>query len=819
MLEAIRRDLRFAARGLWRSPGFTAITVATLALGIGANTAIFSVVNAVLLRPLAYRDPAQLVALRGVVEVRGLNDVRNSAPEYQDFRSEIPALTDVAAAWPISINLTALGDPERIQAAVVSSNYFQVLGTAPALGRDFSADDDQGRIGYVVIISWDLFQQRFGGDRSVIGKTVRLDDDPMTIIGVMPPGFRHPLENGASPMEVWCPVELGNTDPQFIGDRRARVFEVIGRLTPGATVTEAQAQLDALSTRLESRYPDVYPPALGWRAAALPLSERVVGDVRPALLVLLGAVAFVLLIGCANVANLMLARATGRAREIAIRTALGGDRLRLVRQLLTESLLLAALGGALGLLVAVWGTSALGRLAALYLPRAREIAIDGPVLAFTAVLILVTGIAFGLFPALQASRPDLQDVLKDSAKGSAGGGRTRMRAVLVVAEVAVALVLLAGAGLLLRSFQRLVAVDPGFDPERLLTMQVWLPVPNDNAKGRYFTQEQRVGFYDRAVAAVRQMPGVTGAALVSRLPYSGRNDARFKIEGRPVSDAQLLPSAEVRLVSPDYFRTMAIPVLQGEIMPDGVDSLSSTYAMVNRTLAEREWKGQSPIGQRIQLVGFGGPTATIVGVVNDVRQGAPDQPPLPEFYLSYRLVAGQEMSLVVRTAGDPDALADRVVQSIRSVDPTQPVFGVKSMTRLLANAEAERRFSLLLLSLFAAIALLLSSLGIYGVMAYSTSQRRHEIGIRMALGAATPDVLRLVLQQGMRLVLLGLAIGLFGAWALSRVLAGQLYGISARDPFTYAAVALLLGTVAFTATWLPARRATRVDPMISLRSE
>jgi len=410
-------------------------------------------------------------------------------------------------------------------------------------------------------------------------------------------------------------------------------------------------------------------------------------------------------------------------------------------------------------------------------------------------------------------------VLKDSAKGSAGGGRTRMRAVLVVAEVAVALVLLAGAGLLLRSFQRLVAVDPGFDPERLLTMQVWLPVPNDNAKGRYFTQEQRVGFYDRAVAAVRQVPGVTAAALVSRLPYSGRNDARFKIEGRPVSDAQLLPSAEVRLVSPDYFRTMAIPVLQGETMPDGVDSLSSTYAMVNRTLAEREWKGQSPIGQRIQLVGFGGPTATIVGVVNDVRQGAPDQPPLPEFYLSYRLVAGQEMSLVVRTAGDPDALADRVVQSIRSVDPTQPVFGVKSMTRLLANAEAERRFSLLLLSLFAAIALLLSSLGIYGVMAYSTSQRRHEIGIRMALGAATPDVLRLVLQQGMRLVLLGLAIGLFGAWALSRVLAGQLYGISARDPFTYAAVALLLGTVAFTATWLPARRATRVDPMISLRSE
>ena len=407
-----------------------------------------------------------------------------------------------------------------------------------------------------------------------------------------------------------------------------------------------------------------------------------------------------------------------------------------------------------------------------------------------------------------------------------GSGSTATPASAIFLAI-LSVVLLAGAGLLLRSFQRLVAVDPGFDPERLLTMQVWLPVPNDNAKGRYFSQEQRVGFYDRAVAAVRQVPGVTGVALVSRLPYGRRADARFKIEGRPVSDAQLLPSAEVRLVSPDYFRTMAIPVLQGEAMPDGVDSLSSTYALVNRTLAEREWKGQSPIGQRLQLVGFGRvafadrerPSVTIVGVVNDVRQGAPDQPPLPEFYLSYRLLAGQEMSLVVRTAGDPDALADRVVRSIRSVDPTQPVFGVKSMTRLLANAEAERRFSLLLLSLFAAIALLLSSLGIYGVMAYSTSQRRHEIGIRMALGAATPDVLRLVLRQGMRLVLLGLAIGLFGAWGLSRVLAGQLYGISARDPFTYAAVALLLGTVAFAATWLPARRATRVDPMISLRSE
>ena len=820
MMDAVRGDLRFAARGLLRSPGFTLITVATLALGIGANTAIFSVVNAVLLRPLAYRQPEQLVALRGVVEVRGLDDVRNSAPEYRDFRREVPALADAVGAWPININLTGLGDPERIQAAVVSSNYFRVLGAPPALGRDFTEDDDQGRIGYVTIISWDLWQRRFGGDRGIIGKTVQLDDDPMTIIGVAPRGFRHPLENGASPMELWAPIDLENDDPQLIGSRQARVLEVFGRLRPGATVAEAQAQLDALTGRLATRYPQDYPASLGWRASAIPLAERVVGDVRPALFVLLGAVAFVLLIGCANVANLMLARATARGREIAIRTALGGGRRRLIRQLLTESLLLAAVGGGLGLLLAVWGTSALGRLAAIYLPRASEIGIDGPVLGFTAVLILVTGIAFGLLPALQASRPDLQSVLKESGKAtSAGAPRTRVRATLVVVEVAVALMLLAGAGLLLRSFERLVALDPGFNPQRLLTLQVWLPWPNDPQKGRYFTREQRLGFFDRALAAVRQVPGVRDAALVSRLPYRGRTDFRFQIEGRPAAEPQLLPTAELRMVSPEYLRTMEIPIIQGEPLPAATDSLSSLYAMVNRTLARQEWAGRSPVGQRVQVLGPQGPWLTITGVVGDVRQASPDLPPRPELYVSHRLNPGQEMSLVIRTSGDPDALSSAVTRAVRSADPEQPVFGVMSMEHLLADASAERRFSLLLLTLFAGIALLLSSIGIYGVMAYTTSQRRHEIGIRMALGAASPDVLGLVLRQGMRLVLLGLGAGLFGAWALSRVLAGQLYGISPRDPLTYASVAALLGAVAFAATWIPARRATRVDPMISLRSE
>jgi predicted permease len=537
--------------------------------------------------------------------------------------------------------------------------------------------------------------------------------------------------------------------------------------------------------------------------------------------VLLGAVAFVLLIACANVANLMLARATGRGREIAIRTALGGSRRRLVRQLLTESLLLAFVGGALGLLLAVWGTHALGRLTTHYLPRAREIGIDPPVLAFTVVLVLVTGIAFGLLPALHASNPDLQSVLKESGKSaSAGAPRTRVRAVLVVVEVAVALMLLAGAGLLLRSFERLVALDPGFDPDRLLTLQVWLPWPNNPEKGRYFTREQRLGFYDRALESVRQVPGVRDAAVVSRLPFSGQAGIRIRIEGRPVAEDQLLPRAEFRVLSPEYFRTMAIPILQGEGFPPGADSLSSLYAVVNRALAEQEWPDRSPIGQRIQLTGgYNTPWLTITGVVADVRQAAPDLPARPELYVSNRLTGWQNMAFVVRTGGDPEAMAGAVVRAVRSVDPSQPVFGVMSMERLLGNASAERRFSLLLLTLFAGIALLLSSIGIYGVMAYTTGQRRHEIGIRMALGAASPDVLRLVLRQGMRLVALGLAIGLFGAWSLSRVLAGQLYGISPRDPTTYLAVAVLLGTVACAATWLPARRATPVDPKLSLRSE
>ncbi|HYC32823.1 MAG TPA: ABC transporter permease, partial [Gemmatimonadales bacterium] len=673
-MDALWLDLRYALRSLARSPAFAAVAALTLALGIGANTAIFSVVYSVLLRPLAYRDPQQLVSIRATFAGTGTRDIPASQPEYQDYRQEVTALSDLAAVYPININLTGLGEPQRIQAAVVSDNYFKLLGVAPELGRDFTADDDGGRIGYVVIISHDLWRRRFGGDPGVIGKTIRLDDDPMTIVGIMPSGFRHVLESGASPMEVWAPIALDNPDPNFFNSRNARVYDLIGRLKPGKTVEDAGTELSLLTARLRERYPQAYPIGQGWQPVVEPLAEQAVGEARPALLVLLGAVGFVLLIGCANVANLLLARATAREREIAVRTALGGSQTRLVRQLLTESLVLAVIGGALGLVLAAWGASALGRLAELYLPRAREIELSLPVLGFTAFLILLTGVGFGLIPALQASRPDLQGVLKDAARGgSAGGRRTRMRAVLVVAEVATALMLLAGAGLLLRSFQRLMAVEHGFDPERLLTLQVWLPVPNDNANGRFFSHPQRLAFYDRALAAVQAVPGVRDAALTSVLPFKGRAGTGFYVEGRPVPADQPVPRAEFRMVSPNYFSTMGIPMLSGDGLPAVSDSLSGGKVVVNQSLAQSYWPGEDPIGRRIRIFNPQGPLMTVVGVSGDVSQTTLTDPPVPEIYVPHQMFTGQEMAMVVRTADDPERLGSTVTAAIREVDPEQPV--------------------------------------------------------------------------------------------------------------------------------------------------
>jgi putative ABC transport system permease protein len=819
-VSGLLQDLRFAIRTLARAPGFTLVAVLTLALGIGANTAIFSVIHTVLLRPLAYVEPQQLVALRGLVTVRGFNEINSSAPEFKNYRDDLPSMEDAAAVWPININLTGIGVPERVQSAVVSHNYFDVLGIKPMLGRTFTPHDAGGRFGYVALISYSLWQRRFNGDSSVIGRAVRMDDDPMEVIGVMPPGFRHPTDRGASPMEMWGVVDLDNPDPTFVNIRGMRPLEVIGRLKPGVTIEQARAELEVLTARLKRDFPGDYPAAHGWKASLIPLTERVTGEVRPALLMLLGAVGLVLLIACVNVANLLLSRAMGRTREIAIRTALGSSRGRLVRQLLTESVVLAVLGGVLGVLIALEGTAALGSLAKLYLPRAGDIGIDGWVLGFTALLSVTTGVAFGLLPALQSSRADLQMGLKEGGRNASGGrSRTRMRATLVVSEIALAVVLVAGAGLLLRSFQRLIAVEPGFEPARVLALQIWLSIPNDAPKGRFYTEHQRREFFGRLREAMSTAPGVRDAAIVSWLPFRGPRPASVVIEGRPLAPDAPPQWTEIRAISSTYFATMGIPILRGQGLPPLDDSASAPTVAINQAFADRYLPDEDPIGRRIRIGGDAAPWVTIVGVVGSIRQISLETPAREEVYISYRRWTPHETAFVVRTAGRPEDSQVAVLKAIRSVDPEQPVFGIMPMEQLLADAGAPRRFSLLLLTLFAAIALLLSAIGIYGVMAYSTAQRQHEMGIRLALGAQPRDVLGLVVGQGMRLVALGLAIGLTGAWAFSRVLTRQLFEITASDPVTYIGAAALLGLVALAANFVPARRASRTNPLTSIRAE
>ncbi len=817
MRETLWRDCRYAFRSLTRSPGFTVIAALTLAFGIGANTAIFSVVNAVLLRPLGYRNPEQLVALSPTLASQPNAFLQVSAPEYQDFKRELKSFSGFAASWSIDLNVAGNGASERLQGALTSDGYFTTLEAKPMLGRPVTPADAGGRIGYVALISYEFWQRRFGGSPSAIGQQLRMDDDPITVVGVMPRGFRHPVENTGSRVDIWVPIDIDSPDPQFVNARNARVFDVVARLNPGTTLVQAQADLDRVTALVRAQFPDVYRAGQGWQVKAQPLAEKVVGNVRPALLVLLGAVGFVLLISCLNVANLTLARASAREREVAIRTALGGTPRQLAGQMLTESLMLAMLGGVLGLIVATVGTMALSRLTVLYLPRAHEIGIDGTVLLFTAGLVLVTGLGFGLTPALGAARANLQTTLKETGRGSSAGGKgLRLRAVLVVAEVAFALVLLAGATLLIRSFTRLVAVEPGFDPGNLLTMQVWLSVQNKPEEGKYFTPAQKLAFYDRVRDQIRQVPGVVSMGFTSRLPLRGQQGISFDVEGQPVDPDQPRPSAERRTVSASYFPTMGIPILQGQNFSELADSGAPLQVMINQTLAKRYWPDEDPIGRRVKL---GQNFATIAGVVGDVHDVGLERPVRETMYLPYRVAVPQQIAIVVRTASRPEELSRQLVAAIRSVDPEQPVFAISPMTQVIDDATAARRFTLLLLSLFAGVALMLAGIGIYGVISHATEQRRQEIGIRRALGADAFNVFGLILKAGLLLVGVGLVIGIAGAWLLSQVLASQLFGVGAHDPVTFLLVPAVLLGVSLLALYLPARRALQVHPMTALRSE
>jgi predicted permease len=823
-MTSLAQDLRYAARTFRKNPGFAAIAVATLALGIGASCAIYTVVHSVLLKPLPFRDPGRLVRVTSDLTGQGLSDAGLSYPELSDYRGRSGLFTDISGVFPINANLTDGNRPERVEALLVDVNYFSMLGVEASLGRLFRPEDYRQGIAEVGVISDGLWRRRYGADRGVIGKTFRLDNDTYTILGVLPPVFRHPGRVMQTDVDVWCPAGWIASPFSDRPIRNAYFLQgAIARLAPGVSVEQARARLATLGAALAAEYPNDYPKTAGWVPRLSSLQEDLVGKSRPALLVLLGAVGFVLLIACANVANLLLARASGRRREIAVRRALGASRARLVAQLLTESVLLSLVGGGLGLALGVWGVELLLKIAPAALPRTGEIGVDVPVLAFAFLLSAATGLLFGMAPAIQSSGSELNETLKESARGSTGArGGNRLRGLLVVGEFALALVLLIGAGLLLKSFWRLQRVDPGFDGSNVLTASVWLPQPNKPETGPYFLHPPRALLYRRILSSLGRLPGVRSAGGVSVLPLSNqRPTIRFAIEGR-AADAGGTGTAESFLASPGYFPTMRISLVRGRFFTDAEDEKSVAVAVVNEAFEKRFFPGEDPIGRRVQgsaLRGQQPPWTTIVGIVADVKTRALDAAARPQLYRSLWQSSNLQLAFVVKSGAAAAGLAPAVGREVRAADSDLPVFAVRPMEEILSAAVAPRRFALDLLALFAAVALSLAAVGVYGVMAYTVSQRVHEIGIRMALGARRRDVFGLVLGQGFRLTVLGVVLGLAGALALTRGLSALLYDVGPRDPLTYAGIAALLCLVSLAACCVPARRATRLDPMAALRTE
>ena len=804
MITTIQQDIKFAGRMLWKNKSVTFIAIIALALGIGANTAIFSVVNAVLLKPLPYRDADRLVWIWGNVR-GGSTRASVSPPDFFDYRAQNNSFEHLAASTSVSVpfNLTGAGEPERLNGSAVTTNYFQALGVEPALGRTFLAEEEQEGRNQVVVLSHGLWQRRFGSDTSLVGKTIILDGRGVTVVGVMPAGLQFPQT-----AQQWVP-RFNPTHPEMQA-RAAHFLRPIGRLKPGVTLEQAQAEMDGIARRLEEQYPE---SNARWSLRLVPLQEQIAGNVRPTLLILLGAVGFVLLIACANVANLLLARAAARQKEIAIRTALGASRARIVRQLLTESLLLAVVGGLVGVVLALWSVDLLVSLSAGRVPRAGEIGIDAVVLGFTLGVSLLTGLVFGLVPALQASKPDFNESLKEGGKSATEGlRRNRIRSALVVAEVALALVLLVGAGLLVKSFIGLQRVSPGFDAENVLTMRI------DLSRAKYATPEAAGNFYTQLQERVSALPGVEAVGMISELPLSGQpNDTYFTVEGRPAQEAGQRVTADYRRINHDYFRAMTIPLLRGRYFSEQDFRQSAQVAIISETMAERFFPNEDPLGKRL-LISAPEPTPyEIVGIVGDVRHRALDV----EVYQMMYVPTARRLStnLVVRTATDPSTIASAVRNEVWAIDRDQPVSAVRTMGEVLSQSVAQQRFTTSLLGIFAAVAMILAAVGIYGVMAYSVTQRTREIGVRLALGAQTRDVFRLVVGQGMLLTIIGVAVGLVAAIFLTRLMESLLFGVSATDPTIFVAISFLLIAVALLACYVPARRATRVDPMEALRYE
>jgi putative ABC transport system permease protein len=809
MIADLWQDLRYGARMLLKNPGFTFIAALTLALGIGANTAIFSVVNTVLLKPLPFPESERLVMVYGEFPALNTNQMRLSAPEYVDFQQQARSFAAsgvMDSSGSANLISHAGGEPERVERAMLTPEMFAVLQVAPMLGRVFTPEEAQAGRDDVVALSYGLWQRRFAGKADVIGQKLMLSGRSYTIIGVMPPNFAFPPK-----AEMWQPLWF----PKEMYDqqrRGARGLEVLARLKPEISLTQAQAELDHLGAQLTAQYPQNYGAERRYRMIVAPLLEDYVGELKPALLLLAGAVGFVLLIACANVANLLLARAATRRQEMAVRLALGAGRGRLMRQLLTESVLLALAGGVAGLLLATWGVQLLLRFVPDNLPRFGAVSLDGRVLAFTALASLLTGVIFGLAPALQSARADVNEALRESGRTGAGARGQRLRNALVVAEIALALALLAGAGLTLKSFWRLQAVEPGFNPDGVLTMRMLLPFTT------HPQISQRATFFQQTLERLRALPGVTSAGAVSRIPMApGNNSGTMTGENSAVGPNDPQVETEMRWASPQYFQTMGIALLRGRDFTDADAEGALPVAIVDESFARRFYPNEDPVGKRIKR---GGPRSerpwkTIVGGVRSVRNQRLDATSLPQAYFPVLQEADEmfNLSFAVRASGvEPQALAQSARAAVLAVDRNQPIFDVKPLRQIVSDSIALRRLALLLLSVFAVVALSLAAAGIYGVMAYVVAERTREIGVRMALGARGADVLRLVVRQGLKLALGGVALGLAAALALTRLIESLLYGVSPTDPLTFVVIALLLLAVALVACWIPARRATKIDP-------
>jgi len=818
------QDLRYALRVLLKSPGFTIVAVLTLALGIGANVATFSVVYAVLLRPLPFPQPEQLVRVFDDLHGSSEQDVGMSAPELWDLQDRSGVFRDISAVAP---NNSAVGGGDRTvraESLVTSPDYFTLLGANPELGRVYTQQDAAPGFLELVVISNGFWRRFYGSDPKIVGRKMRLDNDMYTIVGVMPPAFRHPGPTLDTDVEVWIATGFNGRPFPVPAVRSQRIIPAaIGRLKSGMTVAQAQARLDNYISQLNRDYPTEYPTGAAWAVRLVPVKDDLVGPQRTELFILFGAVGFVLLIACVNIANLLLVRSSGRRREIAIRLAMGASRPRLAGQLLTESTLLSLISGVAALVTVLFMKNAIISVAPADIPRLNEVDVSAGVLFFAFLISILAGVLFGLAPALQAANPSQVENLREGARGSGAGRRhTRLSRVLVVSEVALSIVLLVGAGLLLRSFWRVLEVRPGFNPSHLTTVQIWIPISNNPANDPYSVEEKRADFLLEVSRRVSALPGVKQASISGNdtLPMnSGRNYSSFSIPGRP-TESERGPVADIAVVDTEYFHTMEVPLITGRNFTHSDTYMTKPVAVIDQTLARRYWLGENPLGQELKFgFGRGLQGLTIVGVAGDIKSDGFEAPSVPHIYVALGQFAPVNAVVFLRSSGDVEHLGEAVRHEVENVDSNVPVHSISSMDQIIARSVADRRFALELLGVFAGVALLLAAVGIYGVMSYSFSQRTHEVGIRIALGAQRLDILRMALGEGMRMVVVGLASGLVGAAIMTQFFQSMLFDVGPADPMTFLSVSAILAGVALFACYIPAKRATRVEPLVALREE